>query len=95
MNPNIAPDMFPQQDVVNKYADHYMFIAAIKFILSVKSGPFAEHSNQLWNISGVQSWSKINQGLIKMYKVEVLHKFPVVQHIIIIYFRLYRSFHNN
>ncbi|KAF2343596.1 Phosphotyrosyl phosphatase activator PTPA, partial [Trinorchestia longiramus] len=48
----------------------------------VKTGPFAEHSNQLWNVSGVQSWSKINQGLIKMYKAEVLHKFPVVQHVL-------------
>jgi len=32
---------------------------------------FAEHSNQLWNISGVDSWSKVNAGLIKMYKAEV------------------------
>jgi serine/threonine-protein phosphatase 2A activator len=37
----------------------------------VKTGLFAEHSNQLWNISAVPSWSKINGGLIKMYKAEV------------------------
>jgi hypothetical protein len=46
----------------------------------VKSGPFYEHSNQLYNISGTASWTKINQGLIKMYKGEVLGKYPVVQH---------------
>lgn len=40
-------------------------------MLQVKVGPFAEHSNQLWNVSGVASWSKINSGLVKMYKVEV------------------------
>ena len=39
--------------------------------LQVKTGPFHEHSNQLWNISGVQLWSKVNTGLIKMYKNEV------------------------
>lgn len=50
--------------------------------MQVKTGPFAEHSNQLWNVSGVPSWSKINQGLIKMYKAEVLNKYPVIQHVL-------------
>lgn len=40
-------------------------------VLQMKTGPFAEHSNQLWNISAVPSWSKVNQGLIRMYKAEV------------------------
>lgn len=40
-------------------------------VVQVKTGPFAEHSNQLWNISGVPTWSKVNAGLIKMYKAEV------------------------
>ncbi|VDP35122.1 unnamed protein product [Soboliphyme baturini] len=46
----------------------------------MKTGPFAEHSNQLWNISSVSTWDKVNSGLMKMYKAEVLGKFPVVQH---------------
>ncbi|KAJ7988164.1 hypothetical protein DPEC_G00320770 [Dallia pectoralis] len=46
----------------------------------MKTGPFAEHSNQLWNISAVPTWSKVNQGLIRMYKAECLEKFPVIQH---------------
>ena len=37
----------------------------------MKTGPFAEHSNQLWNISAVPNWAKVNQGLIRMYKAEV------------------------
>lgn len=70
-----------------------MFLGCIRYINEVKSGPFAEHSNQLWSISGVPSWSKINNGLIKMYKVEVsfyrsvinqniflVHIFPRTQH---------------
>lgn len=48
-----------------------MFLECIDYINKVKTGPFAEHSNQLWGISGVSHWTKVNQGLIKMYKVEV------------------------
>nr|CAD7401797.1 unnamed protein product [Timema cristinae] len=48
--------------------------------LQVKTGMFAEHSNQLWNISGVGSWSKVNSGLIKMYKAEVSTSQSVGQH---------------
>nr|KAF6434272.1 protein phosphatase 2 phosphatase activator [Molossus molossus] len=49
-------------------------------VSEMKTGPFAEHSNQLWNISAVPTWSKVNQGLIRMYKAECLEKFPVIQH---------------
>lgn len=63
--------MFLKQDIVNQFANEFMFLSCIKYINNVKTGPFAEHSNQLWSISGVSSWLKINGGLIKMYKVEV------------------------
>ncbi|KAL1491420.1 hypothetical protein ABEB36_012021 [Hypothenemus hampei] len=81
-HPKIEPSMFYQQNIVDAYAEDYMFLSCIKYISEVKSGPFAEHSNQLWSVSGVSSWTKINGGLIKMYKAEVLAKFPLVQHIV-------------
>lgn len=81
-NPVIEPSNFTDIETVNRLAHENLFLAAIQYILQVKSGPFHEHSNQLWNISGTQSWTKINQGLIKMYKAEVLAKFPVVQHVL-------------
>jgi len=81
-NPIVEPSSFTDPETVHKLASDYLFMASIQYILQVKSGPFHEHSNQLWNISGTQSWSKINQGLIKMYKAEVLAKFPVVQHVL-------------
>ncbi|KAI9755860.1 MAG: Serine/threonine-protein phosphatase 2A activator 1 [Lichina confinis] len=58
-----------------------MYFAAVGFINDVKKGPFWEHSRVLFDISGVSAgWAKINKGMLKMYNVEVLSKFPVVQH---------------
>lgn len=81
-NPRIEPRSFLQEDIIETFHKEYMFLGCIKFINQVKKGPFAEHSNQLWNISAVPYWSKINQGLIRMYKAEVLAKFPVIQHVL-------------
>ncbi|XP_014479321.1 PREDICTED: serine/threonine-protein phosphatase 2A activator-like [Dinoponera quadriceps] len=80
-HPRIEPRHFTDQGIVQSYSKKYMFLGCIEFISKVKTGPFAEHSNQLWNVSAVSSWSKVNSGLIKMYKAEVLSKFPVIQHV--------------
>jgi len=48
-----------------------MFISCIDYICKVKTGHFGEHSNQLWSITDVPSWVKINAGLVKMYQKEV------------------------
>lgn len=79
---SIMPRHFVQDDIIEKNSEDYMFLQCIKYINTVKKGPFAEHSNVLWNISEVPHWGKVNQGLIKMYKVEVLSKFPVIQHFV-------------
>lgn len=81
-HPRIEPKTFLQNDIVEAYAGDYLFLGCIQFINRVKTGVFAEHSNQLWNISGVHNWNKVNSGLIKMYKAEVLAKFPVIQHVL-------------
>ncbi|SSD61436.1 related to Serine/threonine-protein phosphatase 2A activator 1 [Saccharomycodes ludwigii] len=58
-----------------------LYFAGIAFIDEVKSGPFEEHSPILYDIcKNVGSWEKVLRGLMKMYMVEVLTKFPVVQH---------------
>uniref|UniRef100_A0A3P8WP13 Serine/threonine-protein phosphatase 2A activator n=1 Tax=Cynoglossus semilaevis TaxID=244447 RepID=A0A3P8WP13_CYNSE len=79
-HPTLEPRHFVDERAVNEHHHDYMFLECIKFINEMKTGPFAEHSNQLWNISAVPSWAKVNQGLIRMYKAECLEKFPVIQH---------------
>jgi serine/threonine-protein phosphatase 2A activator len=66
---------------VDDWRDLNMYFGAIGFINDVKRGPFWEHSPMLYDISGVKAgWAKINKGMLKMFQVEVLSKFPVVQH---------------
>ncbi|XP_014235597.1 serine/threonine-protein phosphatase 2A activator-like [Trichogramma pretiosum] len=78
----IEPQNFVDPGVAEAHGKQYIFLSCIAFISKVKTGPFAEHSNQLWNVSAVGSWSKVNSGLIRMYKAEVLAKFPVMQHVL-------------
>ncbi|XP_029639545.1 serine/threonine-protein phosphatase 2A activator [Octopus sinensis] len=79
-HPRILPKSFINPEIYEHFSQDYIFLACIKYINQVKTGPFFEHSNQLWSISAVASWEKVNSGLIKMYKAEVLDKFPVIQH---------------
>uniref|UniRef100_A0A182NGQ9 Serine/threonine-protein phosphatase 2A activator n=1 Tax=Anopheles dirus TaxID=7168 RepID=A0A182NGQ9_9DIPT len=81
VNSPIEPVQFVEEKSIEKYKKELMFVGCIDYIQQVKTGHFAEHSNQLWSISAVPQWSKICTGLIKMYQKEVLSKFPVIQHV--------------
>ncbi|XP_017075398.2 serine/threonine-protein phosphatase 2A activator isoform X2 [Drosophila eugracilis] len=71
------PSKFVDEQIINDFKDQFMFISCIDYICKVKTGHFGEHSNQLWSITDVPSWVKINAGLVKMYQKE----FPVIQHV--------------
>ena len=47
-----------------KYADKYMFLQAVQHINRVKTGPFSEHSNTLWGVSGCPNWEKVMRSNI-------------------------------
>jgi len=79
-NDIVSPSSISDYEKAENMKDDYHFFACINYINQVKTGPFAEHSNQLWNVSGVQSWNKVYLGLIKMYRAEIICKFPVIQH---------------
>jgi hypothetical protein len=79
----LSPKSIHDNSVLLTYENKYMYIGAIKFIDEVKTGAsFAEHSPLLNDISELASWSKVNEGLAKMYKNEVLGKLPIMQHML-------------
>nr|CAG8521295.1 8272_t:CDS:2 [Entrophospora candida] len=79
-HPNIKPKSILSNDLVDMYANEYIYFGCIKYINEVKKGPFHEHSPLLYDISGVPNWSKVNSGLLKMFVDEVMKKLPIVQH---------------
>ncbi|KAH7827251.1 phosphatase 2A activator [Monocercomonoides exilis] len=67
--------------IVQQLKDDYLYYDAISYIMQVKSGPFNEHSPILYSVaSDVQKWEKVNYGMFKMFRKEVLAKTPIVQH---------------
>lgn len=77
----IMPQDLQNKHAAEDYAATNFYCQAIAFVFKVKSGPFAEHSPMLYDICRtVPTWSKVQRGLLRMYLVEVLNKFPVVQH---------------
>ncbi|KAI9060099.1 Phosphotyrosyl phosphatase activator [Trametes sanguinea] len=76
----IRPKSIHDSDTVEEFSKHYMYLACIKFINSVKTASLRWHSPMLDDISAVKTWDKVNSGLIKMYHAEVLGKLPVMQH---------------
>lgn len=76
----LKPKSIHSQDILDNFSNEYLYFSCISFIKKVKKGPFSEHSPLLDDISGVPTWNKVNSGLLKMYKVEVLEKVPIMQH---------------
>ncbi|KAL9257721.1 Serine/threonine-protein phosphatase 2A activator 2-like protein [Drosera capensis] len=76
----MKPKSIHNEDILENFAKEYMYLECVVFIKKVKKGLFAEHSPLLDDISGVPTWSKVNSGLLKMYRAEVLEKVPIMQH---------------
>jgi serine/threonine-protein phosphatase 2A activator len=55
--------------LIEKYADEYMYINCIKFIMEVKKGvSFSESSPILNNISGAASWEKVTGVIFNLFR---------------------------
>ncbi|KZV99015.1 Phosphotyrosyl phosphatase activator [Exidia glandulosa HHB12029] len=76
----LRPKSIHDEDVLMEYSKYYMYLACIQFINSIKTASLRWHSPMLDDISAVKTWDKVNSGMIKMYKAEVLGKLPVMQH---------------
>ena len=76
----MKPKSIHNPDILENLSKEYMYLACVAYVKKIKKGPFAEHSPMLDDISGVPNWKKVNSGLLKMYKAEVLEKVPIMQH---------------
>lgn len=80
-HPTLRPSSILRPAAISPLGVSYLFLSSILHLNQLKTGPFHEHSPLLHNIATtVPNWAKVESGLCKMYKVEVLQKVPVVQH---------------
>jgi serine/threonine-protein phosphatase 2A activator len=77
---HLRPISIHDNDLVDMFHEKYLYFGCIKFINTVKTASLRWHSPLIDDISGVKKWSKVNEGMIKMYKAEVLGKLPIMQH---------------
>ncbi|KPV77872.1 uncharacterized protein RHOBADRAFT_51672 [Rhodotorula graminis WP1] len=76
----LRPKCIHDAEILEEFSKDYMYLAYIQFINSIKTASLRWHSPMLDDISGVKTWDKVNQGMVKMYCAEVLAKLPVAQH---------------
>jgi hypothetical protein len=67
----VRPRAIRTEEIVDSLADDYFYLGCIKFINKVKTGSLVEHSPMLVDISGVRTWAKVNQGMLRMYRVRL------------------------
>lgn len=80
-HPRYIPSSIHDDAVLMRESEEYLYFHCIQYIKQVKSsGHFGEHSPMLNDISAVPNWEKVAGGLVKMYKNEVMNKFPVMKH---------------
>ncbi|KAK7022943.1 Serine/threonine-protein phosphatase 2A activator 2 [Paramarasmius palmivorus] len=70
----IRPKAIHDPEIVDEYAKEYIYFACISFINSIKTASLRWHSPMLDDISAVKTWDKVNEGMIKMYRAEVLRQ---------------------
>lgn len=87
-HPHMKPKLIHNEELVESYYKKYMYLECIHFINTIKTTPSNQeqklslrwHSPMLDDILSAKSWMKIKDGMVKMYKAEVLGKMPIIQH---------------
>lgn len=76
----IKPKDIHQDSYCSYFAEENMFFEAVMFVKKTKTGSLFLNAPMLCDIVSVKTWEKINNGFMKMYLVEVLGKYSVMQH---------------
>lgn len=77
----LRPKSIHDDEILDEFSEDYMYLGCIRFINDIKTASLRWHSPMLDDISSVKTWSKVNEGMLKMYRAEVLSKLPIAQHI--------------
>ncbi|KAG9391431.1 Phosphotyrosyl phosphatase activator, PTPA [Carpediemonas membranifera] len=81
-NPLVVPEDIRERSSILANAEDYMYFDAVKYITESKSAYLGECAPILYDVSSVKTWNKICEGMMKMWRGEVLDKFVVVQHLL-------------
>ncbi|ODV60236.1 peptidylprolyl isomerase RRD2 [Ascoidea rubescens DSM 1968] len=80
LHKHLKPKSIHDKDYIEMFENKYMYFHCIAFINDVKTASLRWHSPMLDDISGVKTWKKVAEGMVKMYKGEVLNRLPIIQH---------------